>query len=399
MGAIGDRVVEEIGEAIADPSTLTIQAMEKNATVISNISSSSSFPSSAVKEATSLTILDKGILNWSGSFEDLRYLVEDLQISKAKWTSPGGDCKLYEGREISIRWYSKKGTLTVNGENADVVKDKLVKIVEKVKESKCSLISEPAEVLNNNENLHVVTDNDNSLGKEATHPSEFTGHDLKRMEEFKDSINAKVDPLVSEFRQLENEKMDYLVKEINILKTKESCSCSLLKVEELQNKNERLKTECNILQERNNNLAYVVSDLNTRIKDLENERLSLVTTIKLLQLDYRNVEDIADLSKENKAWTKVGNSSSKVTEKIGRKNFNRFSVLTLEDSEDSNNDEDDNNKDDDKKLIPIKMRAKSEKAAKACQPGKLSSKPNDKLEDMNHSIPRAAKRRRWYRSW
>ena len=97
------------------------------------MSSSSSFLSSAVKEATSLSILDKGILNWSGSFEDLRYLVEDLQISKAKWTSPGGDCKLYEGREISIRWYSKKGTLTVNGENADVVKDKLVKIVEKVK--------------------------------------------------------------------------------------------------------------------------------------------------------------------------------------------------------------------------------------------------------------------------
>ena len=63
-----------------------------------------------------------------------------------------------------------------------------------------------------------------------------------------------------------------------------------------------------------------------------------MTTIKLLQLDYRNVEIISDHSKENKA---------KVTEKIARKNFNRFSLLTLEDSEDSNNDEDDNNKDDD----------------------------------------------------
>ena len=167
----------------------------------SNISSSSSFPSSTVKEVTSLTISDKGILNWSGSFEDLRYLVEDLQILRTKWTSPGGDCKLYKGREISIRWYSKKGTLTVNGENADVVKNKLVKIVEKVKESKCTSTSNPAEVLNNDENLHVVTENDNSLGKEATHPSEFTGYDLKRrMEEFKESINAKVDSLVSDFR-------------------------------------------------------------------------------------------------------------------------------------------------------------------------------------------------------
>ena len=130
---------------------------------------------STVKEATSLTISDKGILNWSGSFEDLRYLIEDLQISKGKWTSPGGDCKLYEGREISIRWYSKKRTLTINGENADVVKDKLVKIVDKVKELKSTSISGPAEVLNNEENLPDVTENDNSLGKEATHPSESSG--------------------------------------------------------------------------------------------------------------------------------------------------------------------------------------------------------------------------------
>ena len=78
---------------------------------------------------------------------------------------------MYKGREISIRWYSKKGTLTVNGENVDVVKNKLVKIVEKVKESKCTSTSNPAEVLNNDENLHVVTENDNFLGKEATHPS------------------------------------------------------------------------------------------------------------------------------------------------------------------------------------------------------------------------------------
>ena len=85
-----------------------------------------------------------------------------------------------------------------------------------------------------NDNLHK----DNSLEKEATHLSEFTGYDLKRkMEEFKESINAKVDSLVSDFCQLENKKMDYLVNEIYILKAKESCSCSLLKVQELQNEN------------------------------------------------------------------------------------------------------------------------------------------------------------------
>jgi hypothetical protein len=39
------------------------------------------------------------------------------------------------------------------------------------------------------------------------------------------------------------------------------------------------------LLERNLNLLCIVSDLNTKIKDLENDKISLMTTIKLLQVD------------------------------------------------------------------------------------------------------------------
>jgi hypothetical protein len=36
----------------------------------------------------------------------------------AKWTSPGGDCKLIEGHDVSLRWYASSGTLMIKGEKA-----------------------------------------------------------------------------------------------------------------------------------------------------------------------------------------------------------------------------------------------------------------------------------------
>ena len=60
--------------------------------------------------------------------------------------------------------------------------------------------------------------------------------------------------------------------------------------------------------ERMNNLAYILSDLNTKIKILEDEKASLVTAISLLNDDYRQKEHAYDQSltvnKQND-WTKV----------------------------------------------------------------------------------------------
>lgn len=52
------------------------------------------------------------------------------------------------------------------------------------------------------------------------------------------------------------------------------------------------------MQDKLNNVSYVVSGLNTKIKDLENEKMSLITVIKLLQED------------NNPASTNVKNSTS-----------------------------------------------------------------------------------------
>ena len=78
--------------------------------------------------------------------------------------------------------------------------------------------------------------------------------------------------------------------------------------EDYRCQNENLLRENAEKTERMNNLAYILSDLNTKIKILEDEKASLVTAISLLNDDYRQKEHAYDQSltvnKQND-WTKV----------------------------------------------------------------------------------------------
>ena len=60
---------------------------------------------------------------------------------------------------------------------------------------------------------------------------------------------------------------------------------------ELQSDNLLLKEENKALKERLTNLSYIMSDLNTKVKDCENEKLSLVTAIKIIQADNQHAMD------------------------------------------------------------------------------------------------------------
>ena len=60
---------------------------------------------------------------------------------------------------------------------------------------------------------------------------------------------------------------------------------------ELQSENSLLKVENEALKERLTNLSYIMSDLNTKDKDCENEKLSLVTAIKIIQADNQHAMD------------------------------------------------------------------------------------------------------------
>ena len=57
---------------------------------------------------------------------------------------------------------------------------------------------------------------------------------------------------------------------------------------DLQSENLLLKQENEALKERIANLSLAMSDLNTKVKDCENEKLSLVTAIKIIQADNQH---------------------------------------------------------------------------------------------------------------
>ena len=88
-------------------------------------------------EHNDMVISDKGSIYWNGDLKNLQDFFKSLDLPIAKWSSPGGDCKLYESEDIAIRWYTKKGTITLNGERSDEIRDKIIQ--------KC-LTFKPAEV-------------------------------------------------------------------------------------------------------------------------------------------------------------------------------------------------------------------------------------------------------------
>ena len=80
-----------------------------------------------------------------------------------------------------------------------------------------------------------------------------------------------------------NNKLDYVIKALNDFNL----------ITNLQVENKKLKESLEDLSNRHNNLLCVASDLNTRIKNLENERSSLLTAVKLIYCD-KNIHAVAE---------------------------------------------------------------------------------------------------------
>jgi hypothetical protein len=61
-----------------------------------------------------LSINKKNKLIWRGSFEALQqFVLEVLDLSAGKWSSPGADARLFLAAEkdIPVKWYARSQTL------------------------------------------------------------------------------------------------------------------------------------------------------------------------------------------------------------------------------------------------------------------------------------------------
>ena len=233
-------------------------------------------------------ITRKGKLKWLGDSESLQKFVEDVIHIKAKWTSPGGECKLIETDNVSIRWYPSKQTFNVGGLKAKEIKAKFSSIL-------CAS-------LDSKDDMQVCEDSeqliDEATSQEQNQPLSFsciTNDWITTLECAIEEIKSQVTNIKEELKQHRfhfNKKPESPSTPIihnNGHKSRVTDDLVEQCLTMLQRENSQLKKENEALRDRINTVSYVVADLNTKIKDVENEKSSLLTAIQFIYDGYRKV--------------------------------------------------------------------------------------------------------------
>lgn len=244
----------------------------------------------------SLFVTDKGKFKWCGEFKSLQLFVEKVLKIKGKWSSPGGGSKLFQSEDLSMRWYGSKETLTVGGQNSVDVKTLLSELANVLQDNADEVVvSCPTSSLCNQEKSTVPGNQDSLLLDNNIMFNELKGQFYQLRDEFDDHRSVINNLIQSSSSQIGHES------KARDLSNDLTSQC----FNSLQQENLKLKKENEILRDRLNTVSYVVSDLNTKIKDGENEKSSLITVIKLLHEDYRNTAAINEVSHQPELYCPV----------------------------------------------------------------------------------------------
>ena len=269
----------------------------------------------------------KGKIIWTRSFEDLRMFVEEvLDLTDGVWGCPGGFAKQFKSENIDFRWYSDSQTITLSGKAKDEIGEWL---------NSAALISEKLANPNSREGSKI----DIHVGEK------YTSSTLN----FDDSRDENNDnrPFVDEsfndaFKYLEN-KMNELnsafIKRINdleqvVFETKDNEQHLLMS--ELKRENQELKNENQALRDKIINLTLIASDMKTKVEDMENERLSLTTAIRLIQTaPYIDADTEQPFQIQNEKKRNVKHNSKQKSEAAQSSITltNRYEVLSTDDEQ------------------------------------------------------------------
>ena len=237
-------------------------------------------------EVNNLTVNEKGKFKWHGSFESLKTLMNKITEKETKWSS-SGYCKMLDLDEVVVRWYSNNNSLTINGNMSENMKSQLriLAALTKADSETTKNIDTDTNETGQDDSVVCITNCDESL-------TNINGNDkfevlLDTLQKLEKRLGQKINNLESEIHEtkieLYNEKM---IRGENEAMNKSSVNDQSSAVNKLLTKdNARLKKENDSLKEQINNYKCVMSDLNLKVKDLQNEKNSLVTVIKIIQND------------------------------------------------------------------------------------------------------------------
>jgi hypothetical protein len=214
----------------------------------------------------------------------------DLNIV-GQWSSPGGEVKQFTSENYSMKWYGikKQKLMIIRDDKNESLREKLIKFATL-----------------NKVNIHDGEQSGDAEGQDGKYDS--------------DHITANLDVP-------DSSKMETFVE--SLLKfTSSQCYCCDLAVISLRDKVA--------------NLSLKTSDMNTKIKDMDNERLSLITAIRLIQTALSidiNTEERQPFQTQNEIKQ---NSKRKQTQRQSRTSesgepniqlSNRYEVLSSDDDD------------------------------------------------------------------
>ena len=139
-----------------------------------------------------------------------------------------------------------------------------------------------------------------------------------------------------------DDKVERISNEVNNIRTNTIRSEQTDTINNLKREIDELKNENLELRQRNATITYVMADLQTKVKDIENEKNSLITAIKLIQLDQSNSN--GSQNQVNGSWQSVRNKKTNISQTskdkdvrktaAGVANESRYEVLSDLDVED-----------------------------------------------------------------
>ena len=267
-----------------------------------------------------LAISHKGKLVWTSSYEALQSFVrEALNLSDGNWSTPGGHAKLYQDEDIALKWYSDTKSIILSGKLAKEFEEKL--------NSMASISQELA-----NEDLPFVNRTDKAVVGVQTATS---GWDSSPEASFK-HLESRLLKLSEDFLEntlaINNTLHDH-TDQLNGLKNDEK-----VKLSALEKENHELKVENSALEERINNLSYILADLQGKVKHAEEEKASLITVIRLLNNNQVPNDRVGEQIDANLA---VDQDQQNRTSEHLQPNIpvnNSFMVLNVEETKTVNNE-------------------------------------------------------------
>ena len=144
-----------------------------------------------------------------------------------------------------------------------------------------------------------------------------------------------INDLMSKFMQRIDDKVEGISQEVNNLKANTSQPERIDLINNLKREIDELKNENLELRQRNATISYAMADLQTKVKDTENEKNSLITAIKLVQLDQSKPSGTKN---QVDTWHVVRNKKPNVSKDAhktaaGIADVNRYEVLSDSDVE------------------------------------------------------------------